>query len=129
MAAPGHVKPRESSRGDLGRHFNFNIQRDIPRGVGMSRDASCCRLGSCKPFLSSTALSSIARRSSTVQYMRRQQELRRKREAIPPEVDEDEIEEPELPRARKQPMRECRVCRHRLTAVKVRCRCFLEGSI
>jgi hypothetical protein len=48
-----------------------------------------------------------------VQYMRRQQELRRKREAIPPEVDEDEIEEPEAPRERILPMRECRVCQHR----------------
>jgi hypothetical protein len=48
-----------------------------------------------------------------VQYMRRQQELRRKREAIPPEVDEDEIVEPQLPRERKWPMRECRVCRRR----------------
>jgi hypothetical protein len=48
-----------------------------------------------------------------VQYMRRQQELRRKREAIPPEVDEDEIEEPALPRERESPIRECRVCQYR----------------
>ena len=48
-----------------------------------------------------------------VQYMRRQQELRRKREALPPEVDEDEIEMAELPPEPKVPVRECRVCQHR----------------
>jgi hypothetical protein len=48
-----------------------------------------------------------------VQYMRRQQELRRKREAVPPEVDENEIEWPGLPRDLKVPLRECRVCQHR----------------
>jgi hypothetical protein len=48
-----------------------------------------------------------------VQYLRRQAELRRKREAVPPEVDEDEIELPSLPREPRVPLRECRVCQHR----------------
>jgi hypothetical protein len=48
-----------------------------------------------------------------VQYMRREQELRRKREVLPGEVDEDEIDVPQPPRERILPMRECRICRDR----------------
>jgi hypothetical protein len=48
-----------------------------------------------------------------VQYRRRQEELRRKREALPPEVDEDELDIPELPREPKVQMRQCRICEHR----------------
>jgi hypothetical protein len=48
-----------------------------------------------------------------VQYRRRQEELRRKREAVPPEIDEDDLDIPELPRERSVPDRQCRICQHR----------------
>ena len=48
-----------------------------------------------------------------IQSMRRQAELRRKREAVPPEIDEDEVEIPTVRSEPPMPVRECRVCQHR----------------
>ena len=47
-----------------------------------------------------------------VQHRQQQEERRRKREALPPEVDADDIDEPEAPRDPKAPLMQCRVCRH-----------------
>jgi hypothetical protein len=46
-----------------------------------------------------------------VQHRLKQEDRRRKREALPPDVDEDEIDEVAV-RPHKAPLMECRVCYH-----------------
>jgi hypothetical protein len=58
-------------------------------------------------------LDSLLRFIDPVQHRHQQEERRRKREALPPDVDADDIDEAEPPRTIAQPLMECRVCHHR----------------
>jgi hypothetical protein len=56
-------------------------------------------------------LQSLLRFVDPIQYRQIQEERRRKREALPPDVDPDEIDEPSPPPSRKQRgTLTCRVC-------------------
>jgi hypothetical protein len=55
-------------------------------------------------------LHSILRYIDPIQYRQIQEERRRKREALPPEVDEDDLDQPARPPQQKQGMLTCRVC-------------------
>jgi hypothetical protein len=50
-----------------------------------------------------------------IHHRQMQEDRRRKREALPPDVDEDEIDDEVAPRPTRAPLMECRVCHHRGT--------------
>jgi hypothetical protein len=50
-----------------------------------------------------------------IEHHKKQEDRRRKREALPPDVDPDEIDEVLARPAARAPLMECRVCHHRGT--------------
>jgi hypothetical protein len=56
-------------------------------------------------------LDSLLRFIDPVQHRQQQEDRRRKREALPPDVDEDEVDVV-APRATKAPAMQCRICHH-----------------
>ncbi len=72
-------------------------------------------------------LDSLLRFIDPVHHRQQQEERRRKREALPPEVDGDDIDEPKA-RAHKEPLMECRVC-HSQGSGKFCSRCLAQTMI
>jgi hypothetical protein len=58
-------------------------------------------------------LDSLLRFIDPVHHRQQQEERRRKREALPPDVEGDDVDEPDAPREARAPLMECRVCQHR----------------